>query len=68
MQNQLQKNTKKTKIIYLYQMLAHLIHNCVIPNLDLINNETLYLIKEIHNDCTKIFEQRNDNHLNYSVL
>jgi len=68
MQNQLQKNTKKTKIIYLYQLLAHLIHNCVIPNLDLINNETLDLIKEINNDCTKTLEQRNNNHLNYSVL
>ena len=68
MQNHLQKNTKKAKIIYLYQLLAHLIHNCVIPNLDLINNEAIVLIKEINNDCTRILEQRNNNHLNYSVL
>ena len=68
MQNQLQKNTKKTKIIYPYQLLVHLIHNCVIPNLDLIKDETLNFIKEINNDCTKTLEQRNDNHLNYSIL
>lgn len=37
---------------------GRLIHNCVIPNLDLIKNETLNLINEINNDYAKILKKR----------
>jgi len=37
---------------------GRLIHNCVIPNLDLIKDETLNLISEINNDYAKILKKR----------
>ncbi|MEW6044798.1 MAG: LAGLIDADG family homing endonuclease [Thermoproteota archaeon] len=37
---------------------GRLIHNCVIPNLDLIKDETLNLINEINNDYAKILKKR----------
>jgi intein/homing endonuclease len=37
---------------------GRLIHNCVIPNLDLINNEALDLIRDINNDYAKILKKR----------
>jgi intein/homing endonuclease len=37
---------------------GRLIHNCVIPNLDLIKDNTLNLIKEINNDYAKILRSR----------
>lgn len=37
---------------------GRLIHNCVIPNLDLISNNTLDLIKEINLDYAKILKKR----------
>jgi len=37
---------------------GRLIHNCVIPNLDLIKDDTLNLIKEINSDYAKILKKR----------
>ncbi|HJW19182.1 MAG TPA: LAGLIDADG family homing endonuclease [Candidatus Nitrosotalea sp.] len=37
---------------------GRLIHNCVIPNLDLMNNESLDLIREINSDYAKILKKR----------
>ena len=37
---------------------GRLIHNCVIPNLDLIKDDTLDLIKEINSDYAKILKKR----------
>jgi hypothetical protein len=37
---------------------GRLIHNCVIPNLDLIKDDTLNLIKEINEDYAKILKKR----------
>ena len=37
---------------------GRLIHNCVIPNLDLINDPTLNIIKEINSDYAKIIKKR----------
>ncbi|MDE1830057.1 MAG: hypothetical protein KGI25_07025 [Thaumarchaeota archaeon] len=37
---------------------GRLIHNCVIPNLDLINDEALKIIREINSDYAKILKKR----------
>lgn len=37
---------------------GRLIHNCVIPNLDLIKDDTLSLISEINKDYAKILKKR----------
>jgi hypothetical protein len=37
---------------------GRLIHNCVIPNLDLVKDDTLNLIKEINSDYAKILQQK----------
>lgn len=37
---------------------GRLIHNCIIPNLDLISDKTLDLIKEINSDYSKILSKR----------
>ncbi len=37
---------------------GRLIHNCVIPNLDLMDNKTLDLIRDINNDYAKILKKR----------
>lgn len=37
---------------------GRLIHNCVIPNLDLIDDKTIQLIKEINSDYAKILKKR----------
>ncbi|MDE1861461.1 MAG: hypothetical protein KGI33_00970 [Thaumarchaeota archaeon] len=37
---------------------GRLIHNCVIPNLDLLEDKTLNLIKEINSDYAKVLRKR----------
>jgi hypothetical protein len=37
---------------------GRVIHNCVIPNLDLMNNDTLGIIREINSDYAKILKKR----------
>ena len=37
---------------------GRLVHNCVIPNLDLINDAALNLIKEINDDYAKVLKKR----------